>query len=86
MAISPRLTTARLGAASCPRGGPAPPFGTGIAKYPETGISEPQSETRRRRDNAFRARRRIFLIHAHPCSNHRLTAPADAQPEAWRAR
>ena len=24
MAISPRLTTARLGAASCPRGGPAP--------------------------------------------------------------
>jgi len=24
MAISPRLSTARLGAASCPRGGPAP--------------------------------------------------------------
>lgn len=64
MAISPRLSTARLGAASSPTGGPAPLSDTGVAKVRQTGISVTQSETTRRRDSAFRARRRIFFRQA----------------------
>jgi len=43
MAISPRLSTARLGAASCPKGGPAPTLWHGVADDPKTGISSTRS-------------------------------------------
>ena len=80
MAISPRLSTARLGAASCPRGGPAPIRHGRCQLYRDWDFSDSVIETTRRRDNVFRVWRRIFFDARNACSTKRAIAPADIEP------
>jgi hypothetical protein len=87
MAISPRLSTARPGAASRPRGGPAPPhLARALLNIRRLGFQSLSLRQHVAGTIHFEPGGVFFDTRAHPCFTKRVIAPADAQPRSWRAR
>ena len=85
MAISPRLSTARSGAASCPRGGPAPLLARALLNIRRLGFQSLSLDKHAAGTIHFEPGGVFFDTRASLFHQAR-DAPADAQPGSWRAR